>query len=131
MSRTIPYTASLSNNGLPYVKVGDREEPLVIFTSGSPDNTVPDGIALKPFVDGAGRLAETYTVYLVKRKRGLPAGYTTQDMARDYAAMIRQEIATPCHIVGVSAGGFIAEHFAVMYPELVKRLVIAIALENG
>jgi pimeloyl-ACP methyl ester carboxylesterase len=127
MSPKLSYSAGLSQNGLPYVKVGDRQEPLVVFTSGSPDTSVPRGMALRMFVDGAKTFAKQYTVYFVKRKQGLSPGYTTKDMADDYAEMIQRKPGMPCHILGISAGGFIAEHFAAKYPELVRKLVIAIA----
>jgi pimeloyl-ACP methyl ester carboxylesterase len=127
MSAKLSYSSGLSHNGLPYVKAGDGQEPLVVFTSGSPDTSVPRGIALRMFVGGAKAFAERYTVYFVKRKQGLSPGYTTENMADDYAAMLQQEPGRPCHILGISAGGFIAEHFAAEYPELVRKLVIAIA----
>jgi pimeloyl-ACP methyl ester carboxylesterase len=114
-------------NGLPCVKVGDGKEKLVVFTSGSPDTAVPAGRMLKIFADGAKTLAEQYTVYFVKRRQRLPVGYTTVDMAHDYAELIRHELAEPCHVIGISAGGFVAEQFAVIYSEWVKKLVIAIA----
>ena len=127
MRSRVPYQASLSKNGLPCVRIGDHRDKLVIFTSGSPNGTMPTGMLLKLFVDGAKRFAERYTVYFVKRKQGLPAGYTTADMARDYADFVQGEIGGPCQIVGISTGGFIAEHFTVAYPDLVEKLVIAIA----
>jgi pimeloyl-ACP methyl ester carboxylesterase len=127
LSRDIPYKAALSRGRLPYVQVGDRPETLVILTSGSPDHTVPGGMMLRAFVDGAAAYAARYTTYFVKRKQGLPEGYTTQDMAHDYAAWIGREIGGPCHVIGVSAGGFIAQHLAATHPKLVRKLVIAIA----
>ena len=123
----MPHEAGFSQNGLPYVRVGEGAERLVIFTSGSPDDSLPSGFLLKMFVDGASAFAERYRVYFIKRVQGMAPGYTTADMARDYAGMIRDEIGAPCHLIGISAGGFIAQHFAVDYPELVVKLVIAIA----
>ena len=127
MPSKVPYKAGLSKNGLPCIRIGDHSDKLVIFTSGSPDGTIPTGVLLWLFVDGAKRFAERYTVYFVKRKQGLSPGYTTADMARDYADFVRGEIGGPCRIVGISTGGFIAQHFAVTYPDLVEKLVIAIA----
>ncbi|MBN1316116.1 MAG: alpha/beta hydrolase [Anaerolineales bacterium] len=127
MSQKLYSKAGLSFNGLPFIRVGDGAESLVIFTSGSPDNRVPKGLLLRPYVDGVKVFAESYTVYHIKRKIGLTAGYTTQEMARDYAEMIRHEIGGPCHVMGISAGGFIAEHFAIAYPELVDKLIIVMA----
>lgn len=126
--RSLPaYEAALSDGGLPYVRIGEGKDPLVIFTSGSPDMSVPTGFMLRQFVDGARHFAEHYTVYFVKRKRGLPPDCNTRGLADDYAAFIEEEISQPCHILGISAGGFIAQHFAAAYPHLTCKLVIAIA----
>lgn len=46
------------------------------------------------------------------------------DMADDYAAMIKEEFGGPVDVIGVSAGGSIAQHFAADYPDLVRRLVL-------
>jgi pimeloyl-ACP methyl ester carboxylesterase len=69
-------------------------------------------------------LGEDYRVYVVLRKPGLPHGYTLQDMAGDYATMIRKEFGGPIDVIGVSTGGSIAQHFAADHPDLVRRLVI-------
>lgn len=127
MAGEIPFQAGLSQNNLPYLRVGNGDETLVIFTSGSPDDRIPKGLMLKLFVDGAKNLAKNYQVYFLKRRQDLPHGFSTADMARDYAEMIDMEIGGPCHVIGISAGGFIAQQFAVHYPELVEKLVIAIA----
>lgn len=127
MNKNNAYSSGISKNGLPYVKIGDNKEPLVIFTSASPDNSAPKGFSLSMFVDGAKALSEFYTVYYIKRKQNMPEGYTTKNMADDYAEMIKEEIGKPCNIIGISAGGFISEYFAVNYPELVKKLIITIA----
>jgi pimeloyl-ACP methyl ester carboxylesterase len=69
------------------------------------------------------RLGPEFSIYAVSRKRGLPIGYTTADMAADYAKALDQEIG-PAIIVGISLGGHIAQHFAANFPQLVDRLVI-------
>jgi len=45
-------------------------------------------------------------------------------MADDYAAMIREEFGGPVDVIGISAGGAIAQPFAADHPDLVRRLVI-------
>ena len=89
--------------------------------------SVPRGFMLRQFVDGARHFAEHYTVYFVKRKRGLTPDYATKQMADDYAAFIEEKIGKPCHVLGISAGGFIAQHFAAAYPQLIRKLVLTIA----
>ena len=50
-------------------------------------------------------LGEDYQVYVVLRKPGLAPGTTLQDMANDYAAMIREEFGGPINVIGLSTGG--------------------------
>jgi pimeloyl-ACP methyl ester carboxylesterase len=69
-------------------------------------------------------LGEDYQVYVVLRKPGPPPGYTFQDMANDYAAMIGEEFDGPVDVIGVSTGGSIALNFAADHPELLRRLVV-------
>lgn len=65
-----------------------------------------------------------YKTYIVTRRPGLPNGYTLQNMADDYADMIREEFGVPVDIIGVSTGGSIAQHFAADHPDQVRRLVL-------
>ncbi len=70
--------------------------------------------------------AEGFTVYFVGRRRGLSPGYTTRDMAADYARLFEQQIG-PAHVMGFSLGGLVAQHFAADYPQCVRSLVIGVA----
>jgi len=70
-------------------------------------------------------LADSYKIYLVSRRPGLPMGYSLSDMSDDYAVMIKNELGGMTDIIGVSTGGAIAQHFAIDHPDLVRRLVLA------
>jgi pimeloyl-ACP methyl ester carboxylesterase len=70
-------------------------------------------------------LADSYKIYLVNRRPGLPPGYTLSDMSDDYAVMTKNELGGMADIIGVSTGGAIAQHFAIEHPDLVRRLVLA------
>ena len=119
-------TTGYFQNGIPYFRLGSDPRNLVIF-GGGPGNELPSGLMLRMITRSFKRLAEHYTVYLVSRKSGLPAGYSTRDMSNDYATMIRDELGGPIDIIGMSYGGLIAQHFAADHPDLVRRLVIAMA----
>ncbi len=119
-------TMGYFRNGIPYIRFGSGPRNLVIF-SGGPGNELPSGLMLRMLTWSFKRLAEHFTVYLVTRKSGLPIGYSTRDMSEDYAIMIRDELGGPVDIMGMSYGGLIAQHFAADHPELVLRLVIAMA----
>jgi len=65
----------------------------------------------------------------MSRKSALPEGYTTRDMAEDYAMVIRDEFnGEPQDVMGTSYGGLIAQHLAADHPELVRRLIIAMSV---
>jgi len=113
-------------NGLPYICIGDSPRNLVIFGGLDFDHKPPSGLWLPMFTGGYKRLAEGFTVYVVSRKPGLPAGYSMQDMSNDYATMIRDELGGPVDVMGLSTGGPMAQHFAVDHPDLVRRLVLAL-----
>ncbi|MBN1357511.1 alpha/beta hydrolase [Candidatus Bathyarchaeota archaeon] len=114
------------SNGIPYVRFGEGEKRLLVF-SGGPGNTLPSGFMIRVF--GQFKLiAKHYEVYALGRKPELPEGYTTRDMAEDYAAIVKDEFdGEPHDVMGMSYGGLIAQHFAADHPELVRRLVIAVS----
>ena len=127
MRKALALERGTFRNGIPHLRFGAGPRRL-LFLSGGPGNQLPDGLgalaiafALRPFCD-------EYTVDVVTRKSGLPEGYTTQDMAGDYAELIRQEFGGHVDLViGMSYGGLIAQHFAADYAELFGHLVIAMA----
>jgi pimeloyl-ACP methyl ester carboxylesterase len=114
--------------GLPFVRFGEGPRTLVVFP--------PINDSLQDVTYGARfwcwnfrRFADDYTVYLVSRKRGLPSGYTTRDMAADYGEALGPGIG-PAHVMGLSLGGLVAQHFAADHPEHVESLVIGVAVRG-
>ena len=110
---------------LPFVRFGEGPRKLVVFP--------PINDALQDVSEGARfwrwylrGFADDYTVYLVSRRRGLPSGYTTRDMAADYGEAFRESIG-PAHVMGLSLGGLVAQHFTADHPEHVESLVIGVA----
>jgi len=119
------------SNGIPYVRFGEGEKAVLVFYGG-PGNDPPSGLMLRMFTGAFKSLSQNHVVYIVTRKFGLPEGYTTRDMSEDYAVMIRDEFnGGPIDVVGVSFGGFIAQHLAADHPSLIRRLVIAMAAYKG
>ena len=118
-------TAGYSRNGLPYARMEGGPQNLVIFEGLSFVHEPPSGLRQRWICGNKRYFAEHFTVYYVGRKPGLPDGYSIRDMSDDYATMLREEIESPFHLMGVSTGGTIAQCFAVDHPELVQRLVLA------
>ena len=109
-----------------YVRIGSGPENLVILPGTTLENEPPSRIAAWTYRLGFGRFAKNYTVYVINRRRGMPPGYTTQDMAEDYAAVLEQELG-PSHIMGFSTGGEIAQYVAIDHPASVRSLVLVVS----
>jgi len=111
--------------GLPFARFGKGAQPLAVFP-GLADAAWDATSVGWNLLEHYRRFTEQFTVFVISRKRGLPQGYTTRDMAADYATAFDHELG-PCPVLGISLGGCIAQHFAADYPERVHRLVLASA----
>jgi pimeloyl-ACP methyl ester carboxylesterase len=107
----------------PYVRIGNGQENLVILPGTTLENEPPNKFAAWTYRLGFGRFARDYTLYVINRRRGMPPGYTTQDMAADYAAVLEQELG-PSHLMGFSTGGEIAQYVAIDHPAAVSSLIL-------
>lgn len=110
----------------PYVRIGSGPENLVILPGTTLENEPPSRIAAWTYRLGFGRFAKNYTVYVINRRRGMPPGYSTQDMAADYAAVLERELG-PSHIMGFSTGGEIAQYVAIDHPASVRSLTLVVS----
>ena len=118
-------TTGYSKNGLPYTRLGNSPHILVIFDGLDFAHKPPSALMLRMLPGSIKHISESFTVYQVSRKPGLPEGYSMRDMSNDYADMIRDELGGPVDIMGLSTGGPIAQHFAVDHPNLVRHLILA------
>jgi pimeloyl-ACP methyl ester carboxylesterase len=114
-------------NGIAYVRFGKGEDIFLVF-SGGPGTTLPSGFMIRVF-GHFKHLAKHYVIYVLARKTGLPKGYTTRDMAEDYATVIEDEFdGGPLDVMGLSYGGLIAQHLAADHPELIRHLILAMSV---
>ncbi len=126
LSMLLPKTEiGATKNGLQYVCLGQKYKRLVVFP-GVRDAFHPVTAAPRLNAWFFRHYAEHFSTYCISRRRGLPQKYSTRDMVRDYAEAI-EEIGKPVHVVGFSMGCIIAQHLAVDFPELVDKLVLALA----
>jgi pimeloyl-ACP methyl ester carboxylesterase len=112
--------AGYFRSGLPYNRLGRGPRPLVVVQGLTFENKPQPGLATRMY----HFLGDDYTVFSVVRKPGLPQGYTLDDMAGDYAAMICEEFGGPVDVIGISTGGSIVQPLAADHPDVVRRLVI-------
>jgi pimeloyl-ACP methyl ester carboxylesterase len=118
-------TTGESTVDLPYARIPGGPRTLVIFEGLTLENKAATGRALWLLRWAHKRYTRDYTVYQVGRRTGLPAGYTTRDMAGDYASWVGGRFDEAVDIIGFSTGGEIAQYFAADHGGLVRRLVLS------
>ncbi|UPV99685.1 alpha/beta hydrolase [Halorussus gelatinilyticus] len=119
-----------SEGRYPYVTFGSGPRTLVVF-AGLSDAFQPErparylGLLLERYYYRL--FADEFTVYVVGRRRNLPAGTTTREMAAEYADLLDAHDIAPADVLGVSLGGLVAQYLAADAPDLVDRLVLGVS----
>jgi pimeloyl-ACP methyl ester carboxylesterase len=76
----------------------------------------------RPYVDAG------FTVWIVTRRRNMPAGHDVADMADDYAQVIAAEFGGEVDlVVGESYGGMIAQYLAARHPGRLEHVAVVTA----
>ncbi len=120
-------TVDINGSPMDYARFGRGEETLVILPGLSDGLRTVRGRARRLALSYRA-YAKRYRVYVFSRRRDLPEGYTTRDMARDQAQAMRALGIGPANVLGISQGGMIAQYLAIDAPELVRKLVLAVSL---
>lgn len=104
-----------------YLKFGRGESALVILP----------GLSVQSVMTSANAIAQAYrplvedcTIYVLDRRKDLPASYPLRDMARDTQQAIRELGLDRVFLMGMSQGGMIAMTIAIEQPDLVRKLVL-------
>ena len=119
----------IGTSEMDYVVFGSGAEPLIILPGlGDGITTVKGkGFVLSRYYKA---FSKDFRVYIFSRKQTMEKGYTTKDMASDQKMALERLGIKRAHIMGVSQGGMIAQHFAIDYPESVKKLVLAVTVSR-
>ena len=110
---------------LPHARIAGGPRTLLVLEGLTLENKAPTGRALWLLRWAYKRYTRAFTVYQVGRRRGLPAGATTRDMAGDYARWAQARFDGPVDVIGFSTGGEIAQYLAADHGQLVGRLVLS------
>ena len=108
-----------------YVRFGTGKKALILLPGLGDGLRTMKGTAL-PMALMYRLFAKEYTVYAFSRRRDLPDGFTTRDMARDQKLAMDALGIPEADVVGVSMGGMITQHLAADYPETVGKLVLVV-----
>ena len=115
----------LQNGEMDYIRFGTRKRILIMIPGLGDGLRTVKGTAT-PMAMMYRCFAKDFTVYAFSRKRDLPKGYTTRDMARDQAEAMEALGIEKADIFGVSMGGMIAQHLAIDFPEKVNKLILTV-----
>lgn len=112
----------LQNNGTCHYYRVDGEGPPLLILSGWTQPLFSWFLQVRELKD------RFQVVRIDNRGAGLssaPTGpYTMEEMAADAARLLDHLEVEKCHVVGVSMGGMIAQHFALDHPKRVDRMVL-------
>lgn len=119
----------IGNTDMDYISFGKGNKPLIMLPGLGDGLKTAKGTAL-PFAAAYRQYGENHKVYVFSRKNQLEKDYTTRDMAKDQAVVMRKLGITDADIIGISQGGMIAQYMAIDYPDLVNKLVLAVTLST-
>eukprot|EP00542_Grammatophora_oceanica_P021243 CAMPEP_0194037610 /NCGR_PEP_ID=MMETSP0009_2-20130614/9953_1 /TAXON_ID=210454 /ORGANISM="Grammatophora oceanica, Strain CCMP 410" /LENGTH=270 /DNA_ID=CAMNT_0038679845 /DNA_START=126 /DNA_END=938 /DNA_ORIENTATION=+ len=96
-----------------------------LIIPGGPGNAAPT----PEDIGGLENLVEyDYQVFIVTRPQNMPKYYTVQDIARDYARMIKTEFGGHVDlIIGTSYGGMICQFLAATFKHIFNHIVLVVA----
>ncbi|WP_211489884.1 alpha/beta fold hydrolase [Georgenia thermotolerans] len=114
------------HGGLPYLRLG-AGPVLVVLPGLESENANPVGGARALEVRRLRPFARRFTLHVVRRPPGLPAGATMVDLADLHAAALAAEFGEPVDVHATSTGGSVALQLAVDHPQAVRRLVLVSA----
>ena len=117
----------IGDTDMDYVSFGTGKKSLVMITGLDDGLFSMKGKAL-PLAVVYRIFASEYTVYVFGRKNKLTKGYSTRDMAKDQADVMRRLGIHKADVISVSQGGMIAQYLAIDHPESVHKLVLAVTM---
>lgn len=116
---------TVGNTEMYYAAFGEGRRNLIVLPGLSDGLTTVKGKAwllASPYK----RFFHDFTVYMLSRKNNMPEGYSIENMADDQVTAMKNLGIDKACVLGVSQGGMIAQSIAIMYPEVVDRLILAV-----
>ncbi|WP_416839747.1 alpha/beta fold hydrolase [Haloferax sp. DFSO52] len=113
----------------PYYRFGDTDgDPLLVIPglSDAFQRGAPKRSTALLLTDLYREFADR-DVWVVGRRRHIPVGSSTRDMAAAYATVIDEQDLWPADVIGVSMGGLIAQYLAADYADYVDSVVLVSA----
>jgi pimeloyl-ACP methyl ester carboxylesterase len=100
----------------------------LLFVQGGPGSTVPQGVLRGLFRRRFATYQDAgYAIWIVTRRRNMPATHTSADMADDYAELIAEEFGGQVDlVVAESFGGTIGQYLAARHPQSFGHMAMVV-----
>lgn len=115
----------VGNSKMDYISFGNGNRNLIMLPGLGDGLTTVKGKALA-FSILYREYAKEFTVYVFSRKNLLQEGYSTREMAKDYAEAMTVLGISKADVLGISQGGMIAQYLAIDFPDLVNKLILTV-----
>lgn len=118
-------TLKLNDFSMNYISFGKGKKNLILIPGLGDGLKTVKGTSI-PFSMMYQAYTKDYTVYSFSRRNEIEEGHTTKDMAMDLKKAMDAFNITCADVIGVSQGGMIAQELAILYPEVVNKLVLVV-----
>lgn len=108
-----------------YIRFGTGSKKLVFLPGLGDGLRSVKGSAL-PMALLYRKYTADYTAYMFSRKKKIPQGCSTKDMAAELKKAMEKLGIEKADVIGVSMGGMVAQHLAADFPEAVDRLALVV-----
>lgn len=105
-----------------YTATGAGDPVVLIGGSGMPSASWD--LSVKPMLVDAGHRVVVFDSRGAGESQAPPPSYTIADMALDTVELIERVVGGPCHVIGLSLGGFVAEEVCFLRPDLVRSVAL-------
>ena len=117
----------IENTYIDYISFGKGNKNLIMIPGLGEGLTSFKGLAA-PLSIMYNMFAKEYKIFIFSRRKLIPEGFSTKDMADDLKKVMDFLEIDNAHIIGVSQGGMIAQHLAINYPEKINKLVLVVTV---
>ncbi len=104
-----------------YFKFGEGDKAMVILPGLSVQSVMGSADAI---AEAFSLFTKDFTLYVIDRRKELPAMYNVHDMAEDTAAALSAMGLNDIYIYAVSMGGMMAMTMAIEHPGLVRKMLL-------
>lgn len=128
--KAINLTLAMDDATMHAIQFGQGKRHLIMIPGLGDSLTTVKNLAL-PFSLMYRNYGKHFRVTVLSRRNHMNMTHGTKEMAVDIKRAMDHLKIDQADILGISQGGMIAQHLAILFPERVHRLVLAVSAPNG